>query len=261
MAELVDLRCRQVVARRDVALGDDDDREVLATRVAALDQVAAALDLDRELGDQDRVGAAGDAGVHGDPARVPSHHLDDHDAVVALRRRVQPVDRLGDDRDGGVETEGVVGRREIVVDRLRHAHDRGALLGEEPRGDAEGVLSADRDEPVEPLQVVLDAIEPAIDLVRVRARGAQDRAATREDPRDRLRIERPERALDHAPPAVHDADHLVAPVERPSRDPADHRVQSGTVTAAREDSDRALRHPVGQGTRAAGASRRVAALR
>ena len=68
--------------RRRVALGDDDDREVLAPRVPALDQVAAALDVDRQLRDQDRVGAAGDAGVHGDPARVAAHDLDHHHAVV-----------------------------------------------------------------------------------------------------------------------------------------------------------------------------------
>ncbi len=175
----------QVVAGRDVALRDDDDREVLAARVPALDQVAALLDRDRQLGDQDRVGAAGDARVHGDPARVPSHDLDDHHAVVALGGRVQAVDRLGHDRDGGVEAERVVGRREVVVDRLRHADDRRALLGVQPGRDAERVLAADRDQPVEPLEVVADAIEPAVDLVRVRARGAQDRAAAREDPGDR----------------------------------------------------------------------------
>jgi hypothetical protein len=38
--------------------------------------------------------SSGDAAVDGDPAGVAAHHLDDHDAVVRLGRRVQPVDRL-----------------------------------------------------------------------------------------------------------------------------------------------------------------------
>ena len=62
--------------------------------------------------------------MHGDPAGVAAHHLDDHHAVVRLGGRVQAVDRLGADRDGRVEAEGVVGAGEVVVDRLRDADDR-----------------------------------------------------------------------------------------------------------------------------------------
>ena len=107
-----------------VALADDDDREVLARLVPLLEQRACLLDRHRLLGDQDHVRAARDAGVHRDPAGVAAHHLDDHHAVVRLGRRVQPVDRLGRDRDRGVEAEGVVGRVQVVVDRLRDADDR-----------------------------------------------------------------------------------------------------------------------------------------
>ena len=52
-------------------------------------------------------------------SRLTAHHLDDHHPVVRLGRRVQAVDRLGGDRDGGVEAECVVGAAEVVVDRLR----------------------------------------------------------------------------------------------------------------------------------------------
>ena len=61
--------------------------------------------------------------MQGDPAGVAAHHLDDDDAVVRLGGRVQPVDRLGGDRDRRVEAEGVVGAGEVVVDRLRDADD------------------------------------------------------------------------------------------------------------------------------------------
>ena len=113
---------------------------------------AGVFDRQRVLGDEHDVGAAGDAAHDGDPAGVAAHDLDDHHAVVRLRRRVQAVDRLGADRDGGVEAEGVVGAREVVVDRLRHADDRQPVLVVQARGDAERVLAADRDERVEPVR-------------------------------------------------------------------------------------------------------------
>ena len=105
------------------------------------------------------MGVAGDARVHRDPARVAAHHLDDHDALVRFGRGVQPIDRLGGDGDGGVEAERRLRARQVVVDRLRHADDRHALL-EEPARDAERAVAADRDQRVD-----ADLAEPAHDLV------------------------------------------------------------------------------------------------
>ena len=175
--------------------------------------------------------------MHRDPAGVAAHHLDDHDAVVRLRGGVQPVDRLGADRDRGVEAERVVGAREVVVDRLRDADDRRAEVGMEAGGDAEGVLAADRDERVDLLECRPDGVDAAVELVRVRARGADDRAAARQDPGDLRAAERLEELLDHAAPALADADHLVAVRPRAPRDGADDRVQAGAVAAAGEYSD------------------------
>ena len=181
--ELVDLAL-VLGARQLAALADDDDREVLAARVPPLDLVAHLVEVDRPLRDQDHVGAAGDAAVHGDPAGVAAHHLDDHDAVVRLGGRVQPVDRLGADRDRGVEAERVVGAREVVVDRLRDPDHRCIEVRVEPGSDAERVLAADRDERIELLERSADRLDAAVELVRVRARRADDRAAAREDPGD-----------------------------------------------------------------------------
>ena len=118
-----------------------------------------AVDVVGDLGDQDDVRVAGDAGVHRDPAGVAAHHLDDHDALVRLRGGVQAIDRLGRDGDRGVEAECRLGAAEIVVDRLRHADDRHPLL-EEARGDPERAVAADRDQ-----RVAADLVEPAHDLV------------------------------------------------------------------------------------------------
>jgi hypothetical protein len=74
-------------------------------------------------GQQDHVGAAGHARAQCEPARAVPHQLDDDDAVVAGRRGVQPVDRLGADLERGVEAERDVGLRDVVVDRLRQRDD------------------------------------------------------------------------------------------------------------------------------------------
>lgn len=163
------------------ALGDDDDRGVLVLE-ALLDVPGDLLDVELALGQQDDVGAAGQAGVQGDPAGVPAHDLDDEGAVVALGGGVQPVDRLHGDVDGGVEAEGVVGRAEVVVDRLGHADDVDAQLVQ-LGGDAQGVLAADRDQRVHALrgEVLLDPLHAVLDLERVGAGRAEDGAAARQD--------------------------------------------------------------------------------
>ena len=56
------------------ALGHDDDREVAPARVPAADQPADLLDVERPLGDEDHVGAAGEArsGGRSSPRAGPS---------------------------------------------------------------------------------------------------------------------------------------------------------------------------------------------
>src|SRR5204863_9362551 len=73
-----------VAILRARALGDDHDAVTAARRVAPLDALDDAIDLVGDLGQQDDMGVAGDAGVHRDPARVAPHHLDDHDPLVRL---------------------------------------------------------------------------------------------------------------------------------------------------------------------------------
>ena len=70
-------------------LGDDDDRGVAAAFVTRLSRRRARRCRTAISGMSTAVGAAGDAGVGGDPARVAAHHLDDHHPVVALGGGVQ----------------------------------------------------------------------------------------------------------------------------------------------------------------------------
>ena len=117
-------------ARRIRAFGDDDDAEAGAEPLALPNARGHLVEVERNLGNQHDVGAAGDARVERDPARVAAHHLDDHDAVVRLGGRVQPIDRLGRERHRRVEPERHRRLGDVVVDGLRHADDGNAALVE-----------------------------------------------------------------------------------------------------------------------------------
>ena len=207
----------------------------------APDQADDLLDVEGPLGDEDHVGAAGEPGVERDPAGVAAHHLDDHHPVVALGRGVEPVDGLGGDLHGGVEPEGHVGAAEVVVDRLRHADHRQAVVAVQPGRGAQRVLAADRDQPVE---VERCACSPRIRsgppscVKRVGPRGAQDRAAAREDAAGRLDRQLLVGVLERAAPAVAEADDRVpVRVDALAHDRPDDRVEAGAVAASGEHSD------------------------
>ena len=97
---------------------------------------------ERDLRDQDHVGAAGDSGVEGNPARVAAHDLQHHHAVVALGRGVQAVEGVGGAGHGRVEPEGHHGAFQVVVDGLGHAHQGDAAL-EQLLADAQRAVAAD----------------------------------------------------------------------------------------------------------------------
>ena len=89
------------------------------------------------------------------------------------------------------------------------------MVAVEGRCDPQRVLAADRHERVEPLgrEVREHRFDAALDLGRVRPRGAEDRPATRQEAGDVLALERREDPVDEpAPPFTH-GDHLVAAVE------------------------------------------------
>ena len=213
MPELVDLAAlqRQRALLRHRALGDDDDRVVRALVVPVLDAGAHLVDVERLLGHQDHVGAAGEARVRGDPPGVAAHHLDHHHPVVTLGGGVQPVDGVGGDLHRGVEPEREVGGRQVVVDRLGHTDDLHAFATEAGR-DTEGVLAADGDEGVDALagQRVEHAPDAVVGLVGdwcATCRGWCRRGGQRAHRRHR---ELHRLVLDHTSPSVAEADDLVA---------------------------------------------------
>ena len=153
---------------------------------------------------------------------------------------MQAVDSIGHNLYSGLKTEGVVGAGEIVVDRLGHA-DHGHALFVQTQSDTEGVLSADRHEHIHRIRVHggADSRESVTPLgKRVRARGAKDGAATREDARGALEGQLQRVVLEQARPAVAEANEAVLAVrETAAYDRTDYGVQSRAVTTPGEDSN------------------------
>ena len=223
------------------AFGDDDDGEVLVLcAVPVLDVLANLVNVDRPLGDEDHVRAARHPGVHGDPARVPAHHLADDDALVRLGGRVEPVDGLGGDLHRGVETESEIGAGEIVVDGLGNSDHFHAHRGELGR-DPERVLAADRHHraDVEVLEVAHDDVGPVRRLLeRIGARGAEDGTAEMQRSARGLAGE-PEmhRRIEQAAPPFADAHHFQTVLLASADDSADDRIETRTIAAPRQDRD------------------------
>ena len=203
-------------------------------------RVADLVDVEGRLGDEDHVGAAREPRVGRDPTRVAAHHLHDHHPVVALGGRVQPIDRVGRDLHRGVEPEREVGRREVVVDRLRDADHLHAVARQLVR-DAERVLAADRDHRVDavalrawpctragPSSVLYGFVRDVPRIVP--PRGSSPRTDSSVSGTDSPSIE--------PAPAVPVADDLVLEVRGTlAHHGADHRVEARAVTTAREHAD------------------------
>ena len=199
------------------AFRDDDDAEARAPSIALQQALGHQGDVERDLGNENRVGAAGDAGVKRDPAGVAPHHFGHHDPAVRLRRRVQPVDGIGGEGDRGIEAETVGRADDVVVDGLRDADQRDAAFVELV-SDRERAIAADDDErverhPVEHLDHAIGVVPGAFGRAdrmgeRVAAVGrAEDGAAEPQDAGHIPRRQRPRTpGLDEAVEAVFDAD-------------------------------------------------------
>ena len=87
--------------------------------------------------------------MRGDPAGMPAHDFNHHDAFVGFCGCVQPVDRFRDDLHGRIEAERVVGSRKIIVDGLGHANDGITFLCKQFVLDAKRIFASDGDQVVQ----------------------------------------------------------------------------------------------------------------
>ena len=83
------------------AFSHGHDAEVGSAPAATLDGLGNFLDAVRDFGNQNHVRSSGNARAQGQPARAMSHDFGDDDAVMAVRRAVESVNRVGRDVERG----------------------------------------------------------------------------------------------------------------------------------------------------------------
>jgi len=73
----------------------------------------------------------------------PPHHLDHEHTIVRVGGVADLVDRVESGVVGGVESNGVIRARNVVVNRARHAHHRELEFFVELAGPGQGAVPAD----------------------------------------------------------------------------------------------------------------------
>ena len=103
------------------ALGHDDNRAELTGGFARFDRAGDFVVIERDLGNQNDIGAARDTAMQRDPTGVTSHDFHDHNALMTSCGGMKPIERIDDDIDSGIESEGHGRCFEIIVDCFRNA--------------------------------------------------------------------------------------------------------------------------------------------
>src|SRR5690554_689707 len=225
----------------------DDDQRGTASIVRAGHPADDLVHRRLLLGDQDGVGARSHTGVQRDPADVTAHDFRDHAAPVGIARRAQAVHGVGGDLHGGVEAEGVVGGRDVVVDGLGNAHDLEAFI-RQPLRRSEGAFASDGDDRLDivALDHLADSIRSAVALERVGARGPENRSTLLADALHLVTAEGQQILFDDSAPSALEADELLT-VELVAFEysTADDRIQSRCVSTTGQDSDSHMTHSGG----------------
>ena len=191
------------------------------------------------LGDENGVGASGDAAVERDPSSVPAHDFHDHHAVVSFGGGVHAVDGFADDVARGIEAEGIVGSAEVVVDGFRHSHNVYALLVQFLR-DGKCIVAADRNQGIDFVgrNGFYAAIEAVGTLGGIGTRSAQNGSPAGQNAAHRVQIQFHALVLNQAAPTFHESHELVVVVKHSfAHYRADHRVQPRTIAAAGQDAN------------------------
>ena len=163
---------------------------------------------------------------------MAAHNLDDEDTVVGLCRGVQTVDGVRRNGNRGIETEGVVGGVDVVVNGLRNTDDRDAIVRKELRA-LERAFTADGNERVylSVSHVGLYLVDARLKLIRVQAAGTEDGTAAQEDTVDfRIIIEVTAVVFHETNPTVLVADDGVAElVGGGAHDGANNGIETGAI--------------------------------
>src|SRR5262249_16512122 len=102
-------------------LRHDDDCEFFPELLPFLNFTADAFVGERNFRNQNYVRAAGHTRKQSDPAGVTTHDFENHDAIMTFSSGMQPIERIGRARHGGIKSEREQRSLQIVVYGLGHA--------------------------------------------------------------------------------------------------------------------------------------------
>ena len=126
-------------------LGNENGGLLSALATEAVELIDNLVDAHHMLWGDDDFGGKADSGEHSKVTAVVAHDLDDGAAMVAGAGVAEMVDAVGDGIHRGIETEGVVGGGNIVIDGARDTDAVDAEFGESHSAHI-GAVAADADE-------------------------------------------------------------------------------------------------------------------
>ena len=132
-----------------------------------------------DLGNQDDIRAARDAGVQRDPANLVAHDLDNEHAAVTRGGGVNVVDALGGDVDGARKAKRQLGAPGVVIDGLGQGDNVEALFAQAV-GGLGGAVTAQHKQAVElQLMIGVDHRRHLLDTIGLGGIQTLERCATR----------------------------------------------------------------------------------
>ena len=215
------------------ALGNKDDRRILALAEPSVNQFFQLVNLGGYFGNDSRLGTRGDGAVQGEESRFASHDLDEEQARVTACGVADAVHTPHDGVQCRVIADGVVGTGQIVVDGARKAHDGEVKLAGKLAGAAQRAVAADHHQRVN--AVFLDNLIGLLTSFNspelLATRGLEDSAAVVHDAGNILGLQVNDLIFYQAPVATVDALNLKTVINRGTRHRADCRVHAGGVTS------------------------------
>ena len=211
--------------------------------------MADILECPADLGNEDHVATARDAGVQGDPASMTPHDLKHHHPFVRSGGSVQSVECVGGTGHGTIETECVNRSGKVVVDRFRYTNHRYAVFVK-LLGDGQRTVTTDTDQTrqIELVdrcanggkQVRVDRrtiIDTGFRRETAAVRGAKDCATLREDSAGIFRVERDVADWINQPfVTLEKTDTVVAKLVGALHYTSNHGIQAGAIATAGEDT-------------------------
>ena len=229
---------REFVRRGD-AFCQHDDVGMLAVGAAAVDAQDDVFHVVGDLGDDDDLGAAGDARIQGDVAAAAAHYLDHADALVRGHGVAQFIDDVETGVDCRIEAEGVIGIFQVVIDGAGDTDGGDAVFLAQAFGAAERTVAADDDQAFD--AAVVERFDGLLlPLYRVHfhtAGGTQHGAAALHDVGNAAHLHRHHIVVDQARIALFDPVDLHAEILCRSDDRTDTGVHAGRVAAACQHTD------------------------